>query len=92
MSKSNVLIGVLAGVAIGAVLGILLAPAKGSKTRRKLSQKANATKDELKLKFDELLDGIASQFEETIADAGVKVHQASKKVEEIKKEVKTHLS
>ena len=35
MSKGKLLLGVLAGVAAGALLGILMAPDKGSETRKK---------------------------------------------------------
>ncbi|CAM4421914.1 Gas vesicle protein [Pedobacter westerhofensis] len=37
-NTSNVIIGLLAGLAAGGALGILLAPEKGSETRDKLSQ------------------------------------------------------
>ena len=36
MSKSKVLLGVLGGVAAGALLGMLFAPEKDSKTRNKI--------------------------------------------------------
>lgn len=39
MKNSNVLLGILGGVAAGAIAGILLAPDKGSKTRKKLNKK-----------------------------------------------------
>jgi gas vesicle protein len=44
MRVSNVLAGVLAGIAIG----ILIAPAKGSETRQKISDKADDLKSRLK--------------------------------------------
>jgi gas vesicle protein len=41
MSSGKVLLGVLAGVAVGATLGILFAPDKGSNTRKKITQKSD---------------------------------------------------
>ena len=58
MSKGNVLLGVLAGLAAGTVLGILFAPAKGSETRRRISDKGNEFSESLKKKFDEIIDDI----------------------------------
>jgi gas vesicle protein len=49
-SKSNIktfLTGLLVGAAAGAIAGILLAPDKGSETRRKFAEKAKKFKDDL---------------------------------------------
>ncbi|MFK7813336.1 MAG: YtxH domain-containing protein [Maribacter sp.] len=48
MSDSgNTLLGIIAGSAIGAALGILFAPDKGENTRRKIADQAAATRDDL---------------------------------------------
>lgn len=62
MSSGKFLLGILAGAAAGATLGVLFAPAKGSETRRTLSKKgskyAEDLKNELTDKFNELVDGV----------------------------------
>jgi len=49
----------LVGTAIGAAIGILFAPAKGSETRKMLTGK----KEDLKDKFSEFLEGMKSEYE-----------------------------
>ncbi len=39
MSSRNILIGVVAGAAAGAILGMLFAPAKGSAMRKRIAQR-----------------------------------------------------
>ena len=51
-NTGNTLLAVLAGVAIGAGLGILYAPDKGSKTRGKIKDGFDDAKNELKNKLD----------------------------------------
>ncbi|MDD2982297.1 MAG: YtxH domain-containing protein [Crocinitomicaceae bacterium] len=63
MNTGKAVLGVLAGVAVGAILGILIAPDKGSETRRKISQKGSDTVDDVKNKIAGLLDGISDKFE-----------------------------
>lgn len=53
------------GFTLGLVTGLLLAPDKGSETRRKISQKAN----DLKEKFDDFVDTISDKFESFKNDA-----------------------
>jgi gas vesicle protein len=75
MKSGKVFLGVLAGLAAGAMLGVLFAPDKGSVTRKKISGKAEALADEMKEKFNEFLDSISEKFnqankEEEEAEAG----------------------
>jgi gas vesicle protein len=62
MSLGKVLLGVIAGAAAGALAGILLAPEKGSKTRKRILKKGEDYTDAVKEKFDELLDVITEKF------------------------------
>ena len=63
MSSGKVLLGVLAGVAVGAMLGILFAPDKGSATRKKIAQKSDEYADELGEKFNEFISSMTEKFE-----------------------------
>jgi len=63
MNSGKVLLGLLAGVAVGATLGILFAPDKGSSTRKKISKKGDDYADELGEKFNDFINGITGQFE-----------------------------
>lgn len=54
MKKSNVVLGVLAGAAVGALLGILFAPDKGTNTRKKLRRKGEDMVGDLKVKAHNL--------------------------------------
>ena len=47
MKNKSLLLGVLGGVAVGAVLGMLFAPDKGENTRKKISKKGQDLKDNL---------------------------------------------
>ena len=44
--NSGIVLGILAGAAIGSLLGVLFAPEKGVETRRKLRRKAEDLRDE----------------------------------------------
>lgn len=53
---SNFLLGFLAGAAAGALAGILLAPDKGSETRKNLKKKVKDLSDEYNLGLSDLMD------------------------------------
>ena len=65
MNSIKVALGVLAGIAVGAVAGILFAPAKGSSTRRRIIHLGEEYSDELKERFEDLVETISEQYEET---------------------------
>ena len=95
MEKGKILLGTLAGIAIGAAVGVLLAPDKGSETRKKISRKGNEYKDGLKDKYDglkdkynDLVDGVANKLE-SLNDKGQEVAEKGKNVINEAKEVGT---
>lgn len=62
MTNRKIIAGILTGVAAGAVLGILFAPNKGSKTRKKITAKGNSLADSLKDKFTEFVDNVEDKL------------------------------
>lgn len=88
MSLGKVVVGTLAGLAIGAIAGILLAPEKGSTTRKQIMAKGEDYADDLKSAFDELRDSLTDKFESTKNDAAGFVNKGKAKYYDVKKDVK----
>ena len=63
MSSGKVFLGLVAGFATGALLGVLFAPDKGSETRKKISKKGSDVIEDLREKFDDLLENLAESLE-----------------------------
>lgn len=59
-NNSNTFLGILAGTVIGAALGILFAPDKGSATRKKITEQAETAKDNITESTLDLRDRVAS--------------------------------
>ncbi len=87
MKSGKVLLGVLAGVAAGALLGVLFAPDKGANTRKKILSKGEDYADALKEKFDELLGTVTNKSESAKQDAEELVSKGKAKYDEVKNEV-----
>lgn len=63
MNSSKIVLGILGGIAAGAIAGLLLAPDKGSKTRKKIVDKSKDFADEMKGKFKDLYENVTDKYE-----------------------------
>lgn len=81
MDSGKILLGVLAGAAVGATLGILFAPDKGSNTRKKISKKGNEYAEGLEDKYREFMETVTEKFEQLTADAQKAKHNGQAKAE-----------
>lgn len=63
MSSGKVVVGVLAGIAIGALLGVIFAPDKGSETRKKMAEKGGDLVDGVKDKMNDLIDELNQKID-----------------------------
>jgi gas vesicle protein len=88
MNSSKLLLGVLGGVAAGALMGVLFAPEKGSKTRKKIMNKANDGADVLKGKYDSALEAMNQKYEKIWHKEGELISEGEAKLNSIKKELK----
>ena len=95
-NNTNAVLALLLGAAIGAGVGILFAPEKGSKTREKIKDGFDDVKDNLKHKLDDVthqlkdkLAGSKHNLEETYEDL---VSNMSHKTEDVISFLETKLA
>jgi len=86
MNTGKLIVGIFAGVAVGAALGVLFAPNKGTVTRRNIGRKGEDLAENMGDKFTELMETLTEKFEDLKAEATKMADKAGKKVKEEKAE------
>lgn len=79
MSTGKIVLGTLAGIAIGAAIGVLMAPDKGSETRKKILKKKGELTDNLKDKYE----GLKDKYNNAIDGAANKLESLAQKGEDL---------
>ena len=67
MANTKVVLGIIAGISIGAIAGILLAPDSGTATRKKIVDKSGDLKDAVKDSVLGFLDKLQKSVDEEIS-------------------------
>ena len=73
-NNSKVLVGLLAGLAAGAALGLLFAPEKGTETRDRLSQSLKDLGDSIKDKAADEINALANLKDKVVSSVKSKLH------------------
>ena len=71
-TSGNSLLALLTGALIGAGIGILYAPDKGTKTREKIKDGFQDAKDDLKNKLNNSKDNLEDSFEDMVSNVSHK--------------------
>ncbi|RZK80508.1 MAG: YtxH domain-containing protein [Pedobacter sp.] len=74
--SSKVLVGLLAGLAAGAALGLLFAPEKGTETRDKLSQSLKDLGDSIKDRAADEINNLSALKDKVVGSVKGKLQQA----------------
>jgi gas vesicle protein len=89
MNTGKVLLGLIAGFAAGASLGIILAPAKGSETRKMFSRKRDDASDPLIETFIEFLSSVSGNTEDVDKVANELISKVKSTLRNLDKQSKT---
>jgi gas vesicle protein len=84
MKSGKVILGLLAGISAGALLGILFAPHSGQDTRKKILKAGKKYSENIKEEFDESLNVITEQFNKVKDRVSDFARQAAAKAEDLK--------
>lgn len=85
MDNKKILLGFLGGMAIGAIAGLLLAPEKGSETRKALQKFASDVADAVEDSLHNAIDGVKENYADVM-------HKGEDLVEKVAEKIGSDLS
>ena len=92
MKTDKVILGVLGGLAAGAILGILFAPETGEKTRKKIKNKSIDYADELKYQYGETANSLSKKFDSLKEEGKSLIKEGKSKFDSLKGEGESFLA
>ncbi|MCP9767051.1 YtxH domain-containing protein [Lacihabitans sp. LS3-19] len=88
MNKGKVVLGMVASLAVGTMVGLLFAPEKGSRLRRRIADKGEDYVDALKNKMEEFAENVNKKSQNAIHDVEKMISKATMNFEDSKKDHK----
>lgn len=87
MKASSALLGIVGGLAAGAILGVLFAPDKGTNTRKKIAKKSSDLKDNLTDSFNDFVSNVEDKYKNLASKASDLIEEGSDNLEKMNKKI-----
>lgn len=92
MKTSNILLSVLGSAFVGALLGVLFAPDKGTKTRKELSKKGDEYAGIAKKEYEDILKRMNKQYDNLKSQSDDLLSKSKSKAEELRDDLEKVVS
>lgn len=75
MKPNKLVLGLIAGVAVGAAIGVMFAPDKGAQTRKKVLRKGSHQAEDIKNQIHDIRESAEKKYAESINTAEQKIRK-----------------